>query len=117
MAAQMSMAGRTCTRVSRQLVNRSLTPWNSMAKAPTARVSGASSRLRWLRASTVLSTMASSPVRMAPTMRSNRARTLARRVVAWVAVAPAPSTPVASACGVSRVMHPPHIGIDPITHR
>ena len=48
MAAQIHMAGRICTRVSRQLVKRSFTPWKSMAKAPTSRASGASQRLRWL---------------------------------------------------------------------
>ena len=46
MAAQIHMAGRIWTRVSRQLVNRSFTPWNNMAKAPTTRASGASRRLR-----------------------------------------------------------------------
>ncbi len=46
MAAQIHMAGRICTRVSRQLVTSSLTPWNSMTKAPTTRAKGASNRLR-----------------------------------------------------------------------
>ena len=80
MDAQINMAGSTWTRVSRQLVKRSLTPWNNMANAPTTRVSGASSRLRWLRERITASTWASSPLRMARTMRSSWARTLARRV-------------------------------------
>ena len=46
MASQISMAGSTWIRVSRQLVNSNLTPWNSMANAPTTRVRGASNRLR-----------------------------------------------------------------------
>ena len=46
MATQIHMAGRIWTSVKRQLVNRSLTPWKSMAKAPTTRASGASHRLR-----------------------------------------------------------------------
>ncbi len=69
MATQMSMAGSTWMRVRRQLVNSSLTPWKSMANAPTTRVRGARNRLRWLRARITLSTWASSPLRMATTMR------------------------------------------------
>ena len=52
MATQIHMAGRIWTSVRRQLVNRVLTPWNSMANPPTRRASGASHRLRWLRART-----------------------------------------------------------------
>src|SRR5271165_4557155 len=65
------MAGRICTSVSLQLVKRSFTPWKSIANAPTNIARGANQRLRWLSASTVLSTIASSPVRMAPTRRPN----------------------------------------------
>ncbi len=79
MAAQIHMAGRICTSVSRQLVKRSFTPWKSMAKAPTSRARGANQRLRRLSASTVRSTMASSPVRMATTNRSDWARMAVRR--------------------------------------
>ena len=45
-AAQIHMAGRISTRVRRQLVTSSFTPWKSMAKAPTTKASGASHRLR-----------------------------------------------------------------------
>ena len=45
------------------------TPWNSMAKPPTSRASGASHRLRRLRASTAASTVSSSPWRTASTRR------------------------------------------------
>ena len=79
MAAQIHMAGRICTSVSLQLVKRSFTPWKSMANAPTNIASGASQRLRWLSASTVLSTIASSPVRMPVIRRSNCVVTVARR--------------------------------------
>jgi len=37
MAAQIHIAGSTWTGVSRQLVNNSLTPTKSIAKAPTSR--------------------------------------------------------------------------------
>ena len=43
-ATQIHMAGMICTNVSRQLVTRSLTPWNSIRNAPTIRASGASQR-------------------------------------------------------------------------
>ena len=65
MASQIHMAGRTWTRVSRQLVMMSLTPWKSMRKAPTIIPSGASQRLRRLRARTAASTAASSLASMA----------------------------------------------------
>ena len=48
MAAQIHMAGRTSTTVSRQLDKTSLSPSNSMAKAPTAIPSGAKMRRRLL---------------------------------------------------------------------
>jgi len=44
MAAQIHMAGSTWIRVSRQLVSRSFTPMNSIAKPPTIRARGASHR-------------------------------------------------------------------------
>ena len=84
MAAQIHMAGRIWTRVSRQLVNRSLTPWKSMAKAPTTRARGASQRLRRLRASTASSTICSSPSLMARTRLRTSWPTAWRRFRGWV---------------------------------
>ena len=81
MAAQIHMAGRIWTRVSRQLVNRVFTPWKSMANPPTSRARGANHRLRWLRASTAVSTVSSSPCRIASTRLPKRTPTWPRRVV------------------------------------
>src|SRR5580700_5426173 len=62
-----------------------------MAKAPTNIASGASQRLRWLRASTDLSTIASSPVRIAMTRRLNCVAAAALRDLGGAA-APTSST-------------------------
>ena len=48
-ASQIHVAGRICTRVRRQWENTSLSPWNSMLKAPAASASGASHRRERLR--------------------------------------------------------------------
>ena len=80
MATQIHMAGMICTRVRRQLVTRSFSPWNSIKKAPTMRASGASQRRRWLSWSTACSTAASSLRRMASTRRAiERGRRVPRR--------------------------------------
>jgi hypothetical protein len=63
------IAGSTWTRVSRQLVNTSLTPSKSIAKAPTARVRGASQGRARLSRMTASSTTVSS---LSLTARMNR---------------------------------------------
>ena len=67
MASQIHMAGRTSTRVRRQLENSSFTPWNSMTNAPTTKANGANIRRDRLRSSTAFSTVASSSLSMART--------------------------------------------------
>ena len=79
-ASQIHMAGRTWTRVRRQLVKSSFTPWNSMRKAPTISPSGASQRRRRLRSRTACSTALSSPVRMTRTRWATAVPTRSRRV-------------------------------------
>ena len=65
MAAQIHMAGRTCKSDSRQSENSNFTPWNSITRAPMAKVSGARYRFDRLSCRTACSTRASSPSLMA----------------------------------------------------
>ena len=79
MAAQIHIAGSTWIRVSRQLVNRSLTPAKSITKAPTINASGASQRRERLSRRMTSSAAATSLSLTAWTNRSICARRVDRR--------------------------------------
>ena len=78
-ASQIHIAGRICTSVSRQLVTSSLSPLNSMAKAPMAKASGAYTRRDSLRRRIASSILASSLSWMARTSDPMRAESAANR--------------------------------------
>ena len=76
MAAQIHIAGSTWIRVSRQLVSSSFTPSKSIAKAPTAKASGASHGRARLSRSTISFTVAWSLSLMAWMNRTTCARVI-----------------------------------------
>ena len=67
MAAQIHIAGSTCTSVRRQFVTTSLSPSNNMAKEPTTNARGASQRCDRLTSRTNCSTLVSSASPIAST--------------------------------------------------